>query len=190
MSARFLWPHFDSYITTPPNRTGPIDWIVVHNGVLVTRPNLLPLPGFSPPIESRSRNMAAIKSANTKPEFYVRQALHAAGFRFRLHRRDIPGSPDIVLPRHKIAVLVHGCFWHGHRCRIDHQPRSNTSYWSAKIARNVERDARNLKSLQESGWRTVVIWECSLAKETAHLLVQLTDGCDRLEQGAQSANVL
>ena len=131
------------------------------------------LPAYVPPSESRSRNMAAIKSTNTGPELYVRQALHAAGFRFRLHRKDIPGKPDIVLPRYKTAVFVHCCFWHGHGCKVDHKPRSNTPYWSAKIGRNVDRDARNLKAAEEAGWRLVVIWECCLEGQTAQLIGDL-----------------
>jgi len=118
--------------------------------------------------------MAAIKSTNTKPELYVRKTLHAAGFRFRLHRKDIPGRPDIVLPRYEIAVLVHGCYWHGHGCKKDHKPRSNTAYWSAKIERNMERDTRNLKDLDRAGWHTFVIWECSLTTETARLIEKLS----------------
>ena len=113
--------------------------------------------------------MAAIKSTGTMPEIYVRRALHAAGLRFRLHRKDIPGRPDIVLPRYKTVVFVHGCFWHGHGCKVDHTPCSNTPYWSAKIARNVDRDKRNRAALEEAGWRPVVIWECSLVEATVHL---------------------
>lgn len=150
------------------------------------RSNLPPLPCMIPPEESRSRNMAAIKSSNTEPELYVRRALHAAGFRFKLHRKDIPGRPDIALPRYRTAVFVNGCFWHGHRCLVDHRPRSNTSYWSAKIERNIERDVRNLEALQKTDWQAVVVWECSLVMETARLLEKLTLLRDTSEHGAKS----
>lgn len=146
--------------------------------------SLPPLPALTPPAIIRSRNMAAIKSSNTKPEIYVRQALHAAGFRFRLHRRDLPGKPDIVLPRYRTAVLVHGCFWHGHGCKSDHKPRTNTSYWSAKIARNIDRDRRNMKALKRAGWQTAIIWECSLEAETAHLIEGLVARRDDLTHSA------
>lgn len=118
--------------------------------------------------------MAAIRSRDTKPEIYVRRALHAAGFRFRLHRRDIPGNPDIVLPRFRVAVQVHGCFWHGHDCRLSHQPKTNRPYWSAKIARNVERDRTSRQRLEGDGWTVVTIWECALESETNALISHLT----------------
>ena len=117
--------------------------------------------------------MAAIRSINTKPEIYVRKALHAAGFRFRLHRANIPGKPDIILPRYKAAVFVHGCFWHGHGCKSDHQPHTNKPYWTAKIQRNIERDARNLNALEDAGWRTAIVWECSIETMTNQLIVEL-----------------
>jgi DNA mismatch endonuclease (patch repair protein) len=117
--------------------------------------------------------MAAIKSKNTQPELYVRKVLHAAGFRFRLNRKDLPGTPDIVLPRYKTAVFVHGCFWHGHTCKKAHTPRSNTAYWSAKIERNKNRDARSEAGLREAGWRTVTLWECSLQQGAAELIEEL-----------------
>ena len=136
-------------------------------------PKYAPLPAFSEPSEKRSRNMAAIKSADTAPEKFVRKALHAAGFRFRLHRRDIPGCPDLVLPRFRMAVLIHGCFWHGHDCRIAHIPRSNTAYWKAKIARNVTRDTRIRTQLEENGWQVMTLWECTLHEDTGRLLALL-----------------
>jgi DNA mismatch endonuclease (patch repair protein) len=111
--------------------------------------------------EQRSRNMAAIRSRNTKPEVKVRQALHAAGLRFRLHRRDLPGHPDIVLPKFKTVVFVHGCFWHMHRCRYGQpKPATNSDFWSQKRKGNVERDKKNTRALKASGWRVYTIWEC------------------------------
>ncbi|MCE1003804.1 very short patch repair endonuclease [Pseudomonas sp. NMI1173_11] len=105
--------------------------------------------------------MRAVKRAHTKPEIIVRQALHALGLRFRLHRRDLPGSPDIVLPRLRTVVFVHGCFWHRHpACRFATTPKSRQEYWLPKFEANVERDARKEAQLRELGWRVVVIWEC------------------------------
>ncbi|WP_256658603.1 very short patch repair endonuclease [Pseudomonas sp. LTGT-11-2Z] len=110
---------------------------------------------------SRSDIMRAVKRAHTKPEIIVRQALHALGLRFRLHRRDLPGSPDIVLPRLRTVVFVHGCFWHRHpACRYATTPKSRQEYWLPKFEANVERDARKEAQLRELGWRVVVIWEC------------------------------
>lgn len=134
---------------------------------------LKPLPSFEAPGSSRSQNMAAIRSANTKPELYVRKALYAAGFRFRLHRRDLPGRPDIVLPRYQTVVQVQGCYWHGHGCKSAHVAKTNKPYWSAKIARNVARDSRNTKALEDLGWNVAVVWECSLGEQTERLLHQL-----------------
>ncbi len=114
--------------------------------------------------------MAAIPGKNTTPELTVRRALHATGFRYRLHRRDIPGTPDIVLPRYRLAVLVHGCYWHGHACKTGHIPRTNGEYWSAKISRNRERDARNGAALEERGWSVCIIRECSLRLGLEELL--------------------
>ena len=113
---------------------------------------------------ARSRIMRAIKQKNTKPELAVRRLLHAMGFRFRLHRRDLPGRPDIVLPRRKTVIFVHGCFWHQHAgCRLANVPRTRTEYWLPKLARNQERDASAQALLEELGWRVLVVWECELA---------------------------
>jgi DNA mismatch endonuclease, patch repair protein len=110
---------------------------------------------------TRSRMMAGIGGRNTKPELLVRRALHSAGLRFRLHKKGLPGRPDIVLPRHRAVVLVHGCFWHRHaRCKYATTPASNSAFWKAKFDENVARDQRQLRVLRKSGWRTYVIWEC------------------------------
>ena len=111
---------------------------------------------------TRSQLMATIHSKNTKPELLVRKALHAQGFRYRTHGKDLPGSPDIVLPKYKAAIQVNGCFWHGHDCHIFKMPKTRTEYWQQKISRNQARDERNRKALQESGWRLMVIWECAI----------------------------
>lgn len=108
--------------------------------------------------------MSRIRSANTRPEMAVRSLLHRLGYRFRLHRRDLPGRPDIVLPRHRKIVLVQGCFWHGHDCRLASKPKSNCEYWSAKIIGNKNRDARNLAALEAAGWGVLEIWECEIRR--------------------------
>lgn len=113
---------------------------------------------------TRSAIMRCIKSRDTSPEMAVRRALHASGLRFRLHRQDLPGTPDLVLPRHRIAVFVHGCFWHWHGCRRCRMPQSNRAYWSAKIARNVARDQAASEALRQLGWRVLVVWECELQR--------------------------
>lgn len=116
----------------------------------------------------RSRNMAAIKGRNTKPEILVRRMLHAHGFRFRLHRKDLPGRPDIVLPRYKTVVFVNGCFWHQHvGCKFATKPSSRAEFWEAKLTRNVSRDFENAAKLAELGWRVIVVWECELRDANA-----------------------
>jgi DNA mismatch endonuclease (patch repair protein) len=107
--------------------------------------------------------MGRVKGKNTKPEMKVRRLAHALGYRFRLHRKDLPGSPDLVFPGRGKVIFVHGCFWHGHDCaRGSRQPRQNADYWRAKIARNVQRDARSAEALQDQGWSVLTLWECEL----------------------------
>ena len=114
---------------------------------------------FTP--EQRSAVMRAVKSRDTGPELKVRSAAHALGLRFRLRRNDLPGKPDLVFPKHGLALFVHGCFWHGHDCpRGARTPATNAAYWTAKIARNVARDAACIKALKAAGWRAATIWEC------------------------------
>lgn len=112
--------------------------------------------------DKRSALMSRIRSKDTKPEMAVRSMLHALGYRFRLHRKDLPGRPDIVLPRHRKIVLVQGCFWHGHNCRLASSPKSNEGYWSAKISGNRARDARNREALELQGWKVLELWECEI----------------------------
>lgn len=113
----------------------------------------------------RSYNMSRIRSKNTKPELMVRKYLHAFGFRYRLHDRSLPGKPDLVLPKYKTAVFVHGCFWHSHQnCRYAVMPKSNTEYWTKKISGNVTRDQGVSVKLSELGWKQIVLWECDLRK--------------------------
>ena len=110
---------------------------------------------------------------DTKPEVYVRRRVHGAGFRFRLHRRDLPGRPDLVFPRHRLAVFVHGCFWHGHDCDRAARPRTNTEYWGPKIDGNVLRDRRNAASLHQAEWDVVTIRECTVDQDTTRLIHRL-----------------
>jgi DNA mismatch endonuclease (patch repair protein) len=109
----------------------------------------------------RSAHMARIRATDTGPEMVVRRAAHALGLRFRLHRRDLPGSPDLVFPGRRRTLFVHGCYWHRHPgCRLAYSPKSNTDFWQAKFNRNVARDAAAIAALQAAGWQADVIWEC------------------------------
>ena len=137
--------------------------------------NQSPLPPFDRPSALRSRNMAAIRSKDTKPELTVRRALHSTGFRFRLRPSALPGRVDLVLPRYRRVVFIHGCFWHGHNCRVAHTPKTNSEYWSAKIQRNVVRDARNRDLLEGCGWEVTTIWECNLVDDLSDLITKLED---------------
>lgn len=110
--------------------------------------------------ESRSALMARIASKNTKPELAVRRLLHALGYRFRLHRRDLPGTPDIVLPGRRKAIMVHGCYWHGHGCKIGQPPKSKLDFWGPKLARNKERDGEKETLLRAGGWDVTTVWQC------------------------------
>ena len=119
---------------------------------------------------TRSENMSRIRSRNTKPEVKVRSLLHRAGYRFRLHRRDLPGSPDIVLPKYRTAIFVHGCFWHSHPgCKRATIPATNSEFWSAKIAKNQMRDAAAAAALDKAGWRVLILWQCQIKDEAAVL---------------------
>ncbi len=111
----------------------------------------------------RSYNMSRIRGKNTKPEILVRKGLHARGFRFRLHNKKLPGSPDIVLPKYGVAIMVNGCFWHGHKgCRYATKPKTNIEFWETKIARNRHRDEVTTAHLEALGWTVITIWECEL----------------------------
>ena len=113
-------------------------------------------------VGQRSRNMQAIKAKNTKPEIAVRRIAHSLGYRYQLHRRDLPGSPDLVFPSSRRIIFVHGCFWHCHKsCSRAYVPQSNMDYWLPKLARNVQRDKEAVRTLKASGWQILVIWECS-----------------------------
>lgn len=112
--------------------------------------------------EHRSRMMSGIKGKNTKPELIVRKGLFSRGFRYQLHRKDLPGKPDLVFPKYHAVVLVNGCFWHGHDCKLFKWPKSNPEFWREKLSGNKGRDVRNKALLQEQGWRVATVWECRL----------------------------
>lgn len=106
--------------------------------------------------------MSRVGSKDTKPELLIRRRLYALGYRYRLHVKDLPGTPDLVFPRYKSVIQINGCFWHGHACPLCRMPSSNSDYWHKKVARNKERDISNRQRLVEEGWRVLTIWECAL----------------------------
>lgn len=119
--------------------------------------------------EKRSWNMSRIKGKNTKPELFVRSILHSMGYRFRIHKKDLPGQPDIVLAKYKTVIFINGCFWHQHeKCRRSNIPKTNKDYWIPKLKRVKERDKENYKTLKSAGWKVLVVWECIL-KDTENL---------------------
>jgi DNA mismatch endonuclease, patch repair protein len=118
--------------------------------------------------QHRSWNMSRIRGEHTKPEIRVRSMLHRMGYRFRLHRKDLPGKPDIVLPKYETVIFVHGCFWHRHPgCQFAYTPKSRVEFWTTKFARNVERHEEVEAALAEQGWNVVVVWECETKNEEA-----------------------
>ena len=121
----------------------------------------------------RSSMMAAVKNKNTKPELVVRKRVFAAGFRYRLHTRQQTSTPDLIFPRYRVAVFVHGCFWHGHDCPKGKLPATNRKFWKNKISKNMERDQRAVKDLRNDGWKVVTIWSCRLEEGTKNLLTFL-----------------
>ena len=134
--------------------------------------------------------MAAIRGRDTQPELKLRRALHRLGFRFVLSPRDLPGRPDVVLPRYRVAIFVHGCFWHRHPgCRFTATPSTRVEFWNAKFAANVRRDWRNIEDLRRAGWRVLVVWECSLRKRAAddQLISELLSSW--IQSGSQQAQI-
>jgi len=115
---------------------------------------------------TRSRMMSGIKGKNTKPELMIRAGLHRLGYRFRLHRKDLPGKPDLVFAKYRAVIFVHGCFWHGHGCHLFKWPSTRQEFWEAKIGRSRERDREVRTALRQLGWRSLVIWECALKGRT------------------------
>ena len=120
----------------------------------------------------RSRMMSGIRSKNTKPELMIRHGLHSRGLRYRLHSKRIPGKPDLVFPKYRAVIMIHGCFWHGHDCQLFRYPSSRADFWYKKIERNRERDREIFTLLTSSNWRILTIWECSL-KGTAKLPIDI-----------------
>lgn len=125
--------------------------------------------------DQRRLNMRRVRAKDTKPEMTVRRLLHGQGFRYRLHRRDLLGRPDIVLTRHRTAIFVHGCFWHGHDCSLFRMPATRTEFWSAKIAGNQHRDRAAVDALQDLGWRSLWVWECALRGKYRLTAAELSD---------------
>lgn len=126
--------------------------------------------------EKRSQVMSHINSKNTKPEKAVRSLLHRMGYRFRLHKRELPGCPDIVLPKYNSVIFVHGCFWHLHEgCRDGTIPKTQHEKWKLKLERNVERDKLHYQKLQEKGWKVLVIWECEVEKQLEMVRLRIVD---------------
>jgi len=124
--------------------------------------------------KTRSRMMAGIRGKDTKPELVLRRALHARGFRYRLHAANLPGRPDLVLPRYRTVIFVHGCFWHRHEgCRYATTPASNVAFWERKFRQNVERDREVRKRLKEAGWRVAIVWECGLKGDGVEETVEM-----------------
>lgn len=121
--------------------------------------------------EKRSWNMSRIKSQNTNPEMQLRKALHKKGFRYRLHDKNLPGSPDLVFPKYNTVIFVHGCFWHRHGCKNTTTPSTRKEFWETKFKTNIVRDKKNIKDLQNAGWRVMIVWECELKKADNNELI-------------------
>lgn len=126
--------------------------------------------------EQRSYNMSQIKGRDTKPEKTLRSLLHRKGFRFRIHYSKLPGRPDIVLPKYRSVIFVHGCFWHRHpRCRYAYTPKSRTYFWNEKLNENIKRDRKNVSLLRKAGWYPIIVWECELKKNPDVVLTKISD---------------
>ena len=139
---------------------------------------------------TRSRMMSGIRGKNTKPELIVRSLLHKQGFRFRLYRKDLPGTPDLVLPKYRAVIFIHGCFWHGHDCSFFKLPASRTDFWQKKIQGNQLRDTRCLQELKEMGWRSLVIWACAIRGKSSSSMNGLVECIGNwLSKGADSMSI-
>jgi DNA mismatch endonuclease, patch repair protein len=138
----------------------------------------------------RQFNMSRVRGRDTKPELLLRRGLHAAGFRFRLHATDLPGRPDIVFPRYRAAILVHGCFWHGHDCPLFKMPATRRKFWSSKISGNRERDKRTTAALLANGWRILTVWECTLRGPGRQPLPGVIDRCATFIRGKKKRATL
>jgi DNA mismatch endonuclease, patch repair protein len=133
--------------------------------------------------EQRRLNMSRIRGKDTKPEVRLRRGLHAAGLRFRLQAAHLPGRPDIVFPRHRAVILVHGCFWHGHDCPLFKEPATRPEFWQRKISGNRARDQRTASALQSAGWRVLTVWECSLKGPARKPFGEVVDWCVAFVEG-------
>jgi DNA mismatch endonuclease (patch repair protein) len=138
----------------------------------------------------RQLNMSRIRGKDTKPEMIIRKGLHAAGLRFRLHAKDLPGRPDLILPRYRAAIQVHGCFWHGHNCPMCRLPATRGEFWSAKILGNRERDERTSAALLVSGWRLLTVWECSLRGPARRPAGEVISSCTEFIRSAEKESDL
>ena len=127
----------------------------------------------------RSEMMSGIKGKNTKPEILIRTALHAIGFRYRLHVKDLPGKPDLVFPKYKAVIFINGCFWHGHNCPLFKMPSTRTDFWEKKIGRNREIDSISKQKLINSGWRVGVVWECAIRGRKKRNFTDVIEACNK-----------
>ncbi|WP_306519897.1 very short patch repair endonuclease [Rheinheimera sp.] len=139
---------------------------------------------------TRSRNMAAIKGKNSRPEMLVRRSLHQAGFRYRLHAADLPGKPDLVFPKYKAVIFIQGCFWHQHQCAMFHWPKSRTEWWRRKISANRVHDEAVQDKLRELGWRVLLVWECALKGKARYNTEQLLELISAWLRGGNSFSEL
>ena len=129
--------------------------------------------------------MSRVRGGNTKPEMVLRRGLHARGLRYRIHPREVPGKPDIVLPRHRAVILIHGCFWHGHDCSLFRWPATRPEFWRNKIEGNRKRDSKTLAELQVAGWRVIVIWECALRRRSRIPISDVLNNCEHFIRSSQ-----
>lgn len=132
--------------------------------------------------EKRSWNMSRIKGKDTEIEIKVRKALFKAGFRYRKNVKELPGKPDIILPKYRTVIFVHGCYWHGHNCKEFHIPKTNTDFWNNKFKRNIENDKKHYKQLNTMGWKVIVVWECEIENQFAEVICKLINEIKRNTQ--------
>ena len=140
--------------------------------------------------KTRSRMMAGIRSTNTKPELTIRRALHRKGLRYRVHSKAIPGRPDLVFPRYRAVVFIHGCFWHGHECSFFRMPSTRPDFWNSKIMTNRKRDERVRTALADAGWRQLTIWECAVRDKTPRVLENVIARAARWIQSKEKSLII
>lgn len=136
--------------------------------------------------QTRSRMMSGIRGANTKPEIMIRKSLHSRGFRYRLHSKGLPGKPDIILPKYRVAIFVHGCFWHCHDCHLFKWPSTREQFWRNKLTQNAARDRKNTEALMGCGWRVLVIWECSIKNTDSATQEKVIDLAEKFITGSDN----